>query len=114
MHDVDSLEILALLAPAPTMVLNCRQNPLYTLSEMQRADVIIAASFKRANAPDRYRAIYYEGGHKYDCSMQADAFNWFDEAAPGPPVQRSEWYRSQIGPGWSATRNEAIRSTVSN
>jgi dienelactone hydrolase len=91
--DLDFPEILALRAPAPTLVLNCRQDPLYTLSEMQRADAMIAATFERANAPDRYRAIYYDGGHKFDRSMQADAFNWFDrflKPTPGAPVQRSE------------------------
>lgn len=76
--DLDFPEILALRAPKPTMVLNCRQDPLYTLSEMDRADSMIADTFKRANATDKYRAIYYDGGHKFDIAMQADAFAWFD------------------------------------
>ena len=76
--DLDFPEILALRAPAATMVLNCRQDPLYTLPEMQRADAMIAETFKRANASQRYRAIYYDGGHKFDRAMQADAFDWFD------------------------------------
>ncbi len=76
--DLDFPEILALRAPAATMVLNCREDPLYTLSEMQRADAMIADTFKRANAADRYRCNYYDGGHKFDRAMQADAFEWFD------------------------------------
>jgi hypothetical protein len=76
--DLDFPEILALRAPAATMVLNCKQDPLYTLPEMQRADAMIAETFKRANAADKYRANYYEGGHKFDKAMQADAFGWFD------------------------------------
>jgi dienelactone hydrolase len=76
--DLDFPEILALRAPAATMVLNCREDPLYTLPEMQRADAMIAETFQRAKAPDRYRAMYYDGGHKFDRSMQADAFDWFD------------------------------------
>lgn len=76
--DLDFPEILALRAPAATMVLNCREDPLYTLGEMQRADSMIAETFKRAGAVDRYRAIYYDGGHKFDRAMQADAFAWFD------------------------------------
>jgi dienelactone hydrolase len=77
-QDLDFPEILALRAPGPTMVLNCRQDPLYTLPEMQRADAMLAEIFKRAGAPERYRAIYYDGGHKFDRAMQADAFEWFD------------------------------------
>jgi dienelactone hydrolase len=81
--DLDFPEILAMRAPAATMVLNCREDPLYTLAEMQRADAIIAETFKRANAPDRYRCNYYDGGHKFDKTMQADAFGWFDRFLKG-------------------------------
>ena len=76
--DLDFPEILALRAPAATMVLNSRQDQLYTMPEMQRADAMIAETFKRANASDRYRCNYYDGGHKFDRAMQADAFAWFD------------------------------------
>jgi dienelactone hydrolase len=86
--DLDFPEILALRAPAPTMVLNCREDPLYTLPEMQRADGMIAETFKRAKAADRYRSIYYEGGHKFDRMMQADAFDWFDRFLKPAPIQR--------------------------
>ena len=86
--DLDFPEILALRAPAATMVLNCRQDPLYTLPEMQRADAMIAETFKRANATERYRAIYYDGGHKFDRTMQADAFDWFDRFLKPASVKR--------------------------
>jgi dienelactone hydrolase len=76
--DLDFPEILALRAPLPTMVLNCRQDQLYTMPEMQRADAMIAETFRRANAADKYKSIYYEGGHKFDLEMQKDAFAWFD------------------------------------
>ncbi|MBS1873194.1 MAG: prolyl oligopeptidase family serine peptidase [Acidobacteria bacterium] len=76
--DLDFPEILALRAPAATMVLNCRQDQLYTMPEMERADRMIAETFRRANASDRYKSIYYEGGHKFDREMQSDAFAWFD------------------------------------
>jgi dienelactone hydrolase len=76
--DLDFPEILALRAPAATMVLNCRQDPLYTMPEMQRADRMIAETFQRAKASDRYPSVYYDGGHKFDRAMQADAFDWFD------------------------------------
>jgi dienelactone hydrolase len=83
--DLDFPEILALRAPAPTMVLDCREDPLYTLPEMQRADAMIADTFKRAKAADRYKCIYYDGGHKFDRAMQADAFNWFDRFLKASP-----------------------------
>jgi hypothetical protein len=76
--DLDFPEILALRAPKATMVLNCNEDPLYTLSEMKRADEMIGDVFKRARASDKYRCNFYPGGHKFDREMQADAFDWFD------------------------------------
>ena len=29
-------------------------------------------------APDRYRASFYDGPHKFDREMQKEAFAWFD------------------------------------
>jgi dienelactone hydrolase len=86
--DLDFPEILALRAPAATMVLNSRQDALYTMEEMQRADAMIADTFKRANASDHYKAIFYEGGHKFDHAMQKDAFDWFDRFLKGAPAKR--------------------------
>ena len=76
--ELDFPEILALRAPAATMVLSCREDPLYTLPEMERADAILRETFERAGAADRYQGRFYDGGHKFDREMQADAFAWFD------------------------------------
>src|SRR5262245_10864487 len=77
--DLDFPEILALRAPAATMVQNCNEDPLYTLDEMQRADGILRDVFERAGAADKYRCNFYPGGHKFDRAMQTDAFAWFDQ-----------------------------------
>jgi hypothetical protein len=84
---LDFPEILALRAPAATMVLNSREDALYTMPEMQRADAMIADTFKRAQAADRYKCIFYDGGHKFDRKMQADAFDWFDRFLKTAPAQ---------------------------
>jgi dienelactone hydrolase len=76
--DLDFPEILALRAPAATMVLNCNEDPLYTLEEMKRADGIMRETFERAGAAEMYRCNFYPGGHKFDRPMQTDAFAWFD------------------------------------
>jgi dienelactone hydrolase len=81
--DLDFPEILALRAPKATMVLNCNEDQLYTLSEMKRADQIMAEVFKRAHASDLYRCTFYPGGHKFDREMQVDAFDWFDRHLKG-------------------------------
>ena len=81
--DLDFPEILALRAPSATMVLNCNEDPLYTLDEMKRADTIMRETFERAGAADRYRCNFYPGGHKFDRPMQGDAFAWFDRHLKG-------------------------------
>jgi len=78
-RDLDFPEILALRAPAATMVLNCTEDPLYTLPEMKRADTMMGEVFRRAGAAEQYRCNFYPGGHKFDKAMQADAFAWFDQ-----------------------------------
>jgi dienelactone hydrolase len=77
-RDLDFPEILALRAPAATMVQNCNEDGLYTLPEMKRADAMIRETFDKGGAGEMYRCNYYPGGHKFDLEMQKDAFEWFD------------------------------------
>jgi dienelactone hydrolase len=76
---LDFPEILSLRVPLPTLVQNNNQDELYTLPEMKKADTILADVFKKAGASDKYLAKFYDGGHKFDTVMQADAFAWFDQ-----------------------------------
>ncbi len=76
--DLDYPEILGLSAPNPVLVLNNRQDALFTLPEMERADRILTEVYKKAGAADRYKANFYDGPHKFDAPMQKDAFAWFD------------------------------------
>ncbi|MFN3323846.1 MAG: alpha/beta hydrolase family protein [Bryobacteraceae bacterium] len=77
-RDLDYPEVLGLAAPNPVLVLNNRQDALFTLPEMERADRILTEVYKKAGAPDRYRASFYDGPHKFDSDMQSEAFAWFD------------------------------------
>lgn len=77
-RELDFPEILALRAPAATMVLNCTEDPLYTIGEMRRADEMLRETFRLGSASDSYRSEFYPGGHKFDLEMQKDAFEWFD------------------------------------
>ncbi|MDX2246872.1 MAG: alpha/beta hydrolase family protein [Bacteroidia bacterium] len=77
--ELDFPEIFALRAPLPTMVLNDEDDFLYTLPEMKRADAMIGEVFQKAGAGDKYRCLYYPGPHKFDATMQKDAFDWYDQ-----------------------------------
>ncbi|GAB2784545.1 hypothetical protein GCM10027275_30990 [Rhabdobacter roseus] len=71
-------EILGLRAPLPVMVQSNNQDRLYTLPEMQKADAILREVYDLAKASDAYQGRFYDGDHKFDATMQADAFAWFD------------------------------------
>ncbi|MBM3728197.1 MAG: hypothetical protein FJW40_22570 [Acidobacteria bacterium] len=78
-RDLDYPEILGLAAPVPVLVLNNRQDQLFTMPEMERADRILAEVYRKAKASDRYKANFHDGPHKFDRAMQAEAFAWFDK-----------------------------------
>lgn len=86
-RDLDFPEILALRAPAATLVLNCTEDQLFTLPEMQRADRMLRETFERADAADRYRGSFHPGGHKFDRAMQQEAFEWFDRHLREPAAR---------------------------
>jgi len=76
--DLDYPEILGLHAPRPTLVLNCKEDALFSLPEMQRADRILSEVYEKAGAAEAYQCSFYSGGHRLDLLMQAEAFAWFD------------------------------------
>ncbi len=76
---LDFPEILAARVPQATMVLNNNEDQLFTLSHMHKADRIIQEIFSKAEAEESYKCNFYEGLHKFDRTMQSDAFAWFDQ-----------------------------------
>ncbi len=77
--DLDYPEILGLHAPRPTLVLSCRDDDLFTVPEMERADKILGEVFAKAGAADRYKFSFYPGPHQFNRPMQAEAFAWFEQ-----------------------------------
>jgi dienelactone hydrolase len=82
-RDLDYPEILGLAAPNPTLVLNNKQDVLFSMPEMKRADRMLAEVYRKAGAQERYKAIFYDGPHKFDIEMQKEAFDWFDRWLKG-------------------------------
>ena len=77
-NELDFPEILGLRAPLPALVLNDNEDPLFTLSEMKRADEILKKVYEKSGAAGNYKCSFYPGPHKFDAAMQAEAFRWFD------------------------------------
>lgn len=77
--DLDFPEILGLRAPLPALVLNDSEDQLFTIGEMKKADSILAEVYGKAGASENYRCSFHPGPHKFDKSMQEEAFAWFDK-----------------------------------
>jgi dienelactone hydrolase len=75
---MDYPDILAMRAPRPALVLATRQDPLFTLEEVRKAETLLEASYRKAGAEDRFKMTYYDGPHRFDEPMQKEAFAWFD------------------------------------
>lgn len=73
----DFPEILGLRVPRPVLVLNCREDQLFTCSEMQRADRILREVYRKAGAAGRYACSFHPVPHRFDRPMQEEAFAWF-------------------------------------
>jgi predicted esterase len=65
-------------APLPTLVMNTREDPLFTVPEMERAAGILKSVYDSTGAPDHFRCSWYPGTHQFNRAMQNEAFAWFD------------------------------------
>ncbi len=77
--ELDFPEILGLRTPLPSLVLNDSEDPLFSLSEMKRADEILKAVYAKARASGNFKCSFHPGPHKFDVPMQAEAFEWFEK-----------------------------------
>jgi len=77
--ELDYPEILGLSVPNPVLVLNNREDQLFTLSEMERADRMLSEVYSKADAKNRARTRFFPGPHKFDLTMQKEAFAWFHQ-----------------------------------
>lgn len=76
---LDFPEIIGLHCPKPTLVLNSRQDSLFTLSEMQAAVRKLQATYRKAGVPEHFNSRFFDGPHKFDLPMQKHTFEWLDQ-----------------------------------
>jgi dienelactone hydrolase len=77
--ELDFPEILGLRVPLPTLVLNDREDALFTMPEMVNAENILKEIYVKAKFPEHFKCSYFPGPHKFDEDMQKEAFGWFDK-----------------------------------
>ena len=77
--ELDFPEILGLRVPLSSLVLNNSEDPLFSLEEMKRADEMLNNIFEKAGSGSNYKCSFHPGPHKFDRSMQLEAFDWFEK-----------------------------------
>jgi len=77
-RELDFPEILALRVPLPALVLACREDPLFTLSEIERAGELLQGIYRYAGAEEAVRTSLHPGPHRFSREMQEEAFAWLD------------------------------------
>jgi dienelactone hydrolase len=69
-------DLAACQVPAPLLVQYNRDDDLFPLPGAEAAHQRIAAHYAVAGAADGYTGKFYNGPHKFDRTMQRDAFAW--------------------------------------
>ncbi len=63
-------------APSPLLVQFDRDDELFTMAGMTAADELLRRIYEEAGAPGNYESGFFDGPHKFDLAMQADAFDF--------------------------------------
>lgn len=75
---LDLPDVVALRAPKPLFVQQCKRDGLFPLSGMEESVTKLAAIYKKAGAAGAFRSKFYEEKHIFNIEMQEEAFAWLD------------------------------------
>jgi dienelactone hydrolase len=76
---LDLPDVIGLHAPSPLMVQYNEEDELFTHEGQHEADEKIAEIYNKAGDSDGYVGRFFPGPHKFDISMQDEAFNWLQK-----------------------------------
>lgn len=76
---LDLPDVASLNAPRPLMVMNCKQDKLFSIAGMQAAEEKLSTIYSSMNAPDKFACKYYDVPHSMTIAMQEDAFVWLEK-----------------------------------
>lgn len=75
---LDLPDLVALRAPKPLLVQQCKRDGLFPLAGMEESVEKLAAVYKKAGAAQAFEGRFYDERHIFNIAMQNDAFAWFD------------------------------------
>ena len=77
---LDLPDVAAMAIPARLLVINGRQDGLFTVEGMEEAHQKLAACYQKAGVPDHFRADLYNTPHQFNRAMQSEAWSWLRDA----------------------------------
>jgi dienelactone hydrolase len=75
---LDLPDVVALRAPKPLLVLQCRRDGLFPLEGMEASVEKLQAIYRKAGAAKQFEGRFFDVPHIFDRPMQEVAFDWFD------------------------------------
>ena len=76
---LDLPDVVTLSIPKPLMIINCKQDQLYTMTAMEAAADKIGEVYEKADASDRFLVKWYDVPHLFNVEMQNDAIEWLEK-----------------------------------
>ncbi len=76
---LDLPDVASLNAPKPLLILNAKQDQLFTIQGMKAAETKLSGIYTKMGVPGKFRVNYYDEPHSMTVSMQDDAIRWLDE-----------------------------------
>ncbi|MFD3000691.1 dienelactone hydrolase family protein [Pontibacter toksunensis] len=76
---LDLPDVASLNAPRPLMVMNCKQDKLFSIAGMQAAEEKLSGIYGKMKAADKFACKYYDVPHSMTIAMQEDAFAWLEK-----------------------------------
>lgn len=75
---LDLPDVVALRAPKPLLVLQCKRDGLFPLEGMEESVTQLEAIYKKAGAPKAFESRFFDVPHIFNIEMQEHAFAWLD------------------------------------
>jgi dienelactone hydrolase len=69
-------DVAACRAPSPLLVQYDRHDQLFNIEGMEAAHQRIAFHYRQMGRADAYSGEFFDGPHRFDAAMQAEAFSW--------------------------------------
>jgi dienelactone hydrolase len=76
---LDLPDVASLNAPRPLMIMNCKQDKLFSITGMQAAEEKLSTIYSKMKAADKFACRYYDVPHSMTVPMQEDAFAWLEK-----------------------------------